>query len=144
MQSQLRYDSKYRYEAIKNEIDFNCKSLVDIGCSDGYFIKRFLQDGGGEAVGIDVFDDSFPGVYKDISLIPNKIYDICFYLDLHYHMGINYFPWIKEHVRTLFVSPSGSSNNKEMENDIMNYFGNAKFIINTAYANRNIYKVIVQ
>lgn len=141
---QYRSDCRERYESIKAIEDFNGKSLVDIGCANGYFMAMFLDDGGSVAVGVDPDNQyNYPGTTRDISDIIGK-FDYCFYLDLHYHNGINYFPWIKKHARILYVAPSGCGKNKELEEDLQKEFGNFEFVSNSAYANRNIYKVIVQ
>lgn len=140
---QYRSDCCERYDSIKNLESFEGKTLIDIGCYNGYFMARFLEDGGSIAVGVEPDTEfNYPGTKRDISEV-SGVFDYCFYLDLHYHKDINYFQWIKEHTSILFISPSGSGRNKDLEDDIDNEFGNFQFVSNSAYANRNIYKVIV-
>lgn len=140
----LRSDCAERYEAMREIIPFSGKSLIDIGCSNGYFMDRFREDGGLYAIGVDP-DEQYKRV--DIVRSINDVsgpFDICFYLDLHYHNEIDYFPWIRENVIDLFVAPSGCGNNKRLEMDLIGLFGNFTYVVNTAYANRNIYHVRVR
>lgn len=139
--SPLRSDCLERYDSIAYGNDFTNLTLIDIGCANGYFMSRFLSSGGFLATGIEPnLEYSGDGIVRSLEQVEGH-FDICFYLDLHYHSGINYFPWIKEHVRTMYISPSGSGNNKRLEEDLITEFGNFEFISNSAYANRNIYKV---
>lgn len=139
----LRKDSHERYESIREVCDFKGKTLIDIGCCNGYFMARFLNDGGSKAVGVEPSRECLaPELHKTIYSVSGK-FDICFYLDLHFHEGINYLPWIKENVDILFVAPSGFRRNEDLERDLNDYFGNFSFVSSSGYANRNIYKVIV-
>ncbi|MBX4189769.1 DUF1698 domain-containing protein [Candidatus Parcubacteria bacterium] len=140
-----RADCGERYQSVMADYGvFLNHSLIDIGCSNGYFMARFVTDGGGKAVGVEP-DEKFNHelIVRSIKDVEGN-FDICFYLDLHYHNGINYFPWIKERVSTLFVAPSGVGNNDRLEEDLTKEFGNHEFISRSNYANRNIYKVRVK
>jgi hypothetical protein len=138
-----RSDCEERYEAIKTAYDFKDKSVIDIGCANGYFLLRFLEDGAKSLCGIEP-DEQYAEefILRNISKT-NDHYDVCLYLDLHYHNSIDYLSWIKSHCDVAFIAPSGVGNNKKLEEDLIKEFGNFEFIINTAYANRNIYKVII-
>lgn len=136
-----RSDCAERYESIRFVSDFKGKSLVDIGCANGYFISRFLNDGGASAIGVEP-DEQYKAdfIVRDIKDVIGT-FDFCFYLDLHYHNGINYFPWIKQHARTIFIAPSVVGNNQRLQQDIFEFFGNFEFISKSAYADRSIYRV---
>ncbi len=151
----VRDDYAERYDSIvKSYGSFAGKSLIDIGCSEGYFVKRFLDDGGVKAIGVEPntkYNESF--IVRNISEVYG-IFNVCLYLDLHYHTYegisgfelnyINYFPWIKNNCGTLFVAPSGVGNNDKLEHDLINTFGNCEFVSRSSYANRNIYKVRIK
>lgn len=139
---QLRSDCGERYESIIKNCKTGFGSVVDIGCSNGYFMARFINDGADVVVGVDP-DEQYksPNIFRSISDVSGE-FDVCLYLDLHYHDGIDYFPWIKKHAKIAFISPSGVGNNKRIEIDLEKEFGNFEFISKSAYADRNIYKVV--
>lgn len=140
---EYRTDCKERFDAIRRSYDFTGKTVIDIGCANGYFLARCLEEGAKDVVGVEP-DEQYkqPFIVRDIKQVnTSRKWDVCFYLDLHYHNGIDYFPWIKKNVKLLFVAASGSGNNSRLQDDLMREFSNHEFVINTAYANRNTYRV---
>lgn len=153
---EYREDLRKRFQMIKEHIPIlTGKSIIDIGCANGWFPIMFLKEGMSEGVGIETqeslieeanFNSKQENVnfkcVNDISLINGKKFDYCLYLDLHFHSH-NYLPWIKEHCRTLFVSPAqDSSRNIQLEHELVNYFGGYELIGDTGYNGRNLYRVI--
>jgi hypothetical protein len=137
-----RPDCAERYESIKAVCDFKGKSLVDIGCATGYFAVRFLNDGGASVVGVEPdtqYNENF--IVRDIKDVIG-IFDLCFYLDLHYHNEINYLPWIASHARMAFIAASGVDNNQRLQEELFQIFGNFEFVSKSSYAQRSIYKVV--
>lgn len=140
---EYRPDLAERFDLIAANQDFFGKSVIDIGCANGYFLARLMEVGALSVVGIEP-DEQYKGdwIFRTIGDITSS-YDICLYLDLHYHDGINYFPWIKSNAKVLFVSASGAGNNKRLEDDLMATFGNYRNLGASTYAHRNLYKVSI-
>jgi len=148
-------NSLIRYNAIKNVLgDIKGKSLVDIGCENGYFSAKFLNDGGGSAVGVEPNEQcrklcdsiNIPNfnVVDNIDKV-NGRFDFCFYLSLHYHEGIDYLPWIKKHCSVVFAETSGNpkisdSRNYLFQKELQEYFLNVEEVCFTPYANRKVFK----
>lgn len=145
-------NSLIRLRLIRSHIpDFLGMTLVDIGCEEGFFCEAFLKYGGKSAHGIEINDGSI-AICNSLNLdnfivskeLPDKEFDICFYLSLHFHNGIDYLKWCKEHSKILFVETSGNpeaSNalNFKLFNDLKNYYKNIKELGMTSYANRMMY-----
>lgn len=150
--AQYRPDCAQRWREIKKFMgDISGKSLVDIGCCNGFFCEQFLLDGGKSADGIDT--DS--GRRAEAGAIQHKgmrvldslekaedNYDFCLFLDLQYHDGIDYLQWCKEHAKISFISTSGDGelNNQRLRNDLIQIFKTVEQVAQTQYANRMIYK----
>jgi len=146
-----REDCQHRFNEMRKTMgDLNGKTLIDIGCDKGYFMARFLKDGGKSAIGVeplqehlDSFKESGLNAVPDINQVStdNK-FDFCFYLDLHYHQGINYLPWCKENAVVTYASTSGdgNKNNQIFLAELGNYFNKIEFVTLTSWANREIYR----
>lgn len=148
-------NSQVRYNKIKDSVSsFKGKTLLDIGCENGYFCAKFLGDGGKSAVGVEINEDSRRKcealqltnltILKDISEVTGK-FDFCFYLSLHYHNDINYLPKIKGKCKVLFAETSGSptvssSRNDKFQLELKEYFDNVEEVCFTDYANRKVFK----
>ena len=155
-----RSDLNERWTAIKKSLgDFTGKSLIDIGCHNGWFSINFILDGGGSATGVEK-NPEFPGWIKencekykvDVKAL-NSIeglgkFDICLYLDLHYDScvdGYDYLHWIKEHCKVLFTAAAGhGSYNEPYKKLLKEMFGNVTEIITTSYDNRTTYRVDIE
>lgn len=145
-------NSKTRWDMIMNELgDVKGKTLVDIGCESGYFCEAFIRNGGASAHGVEIADE-FISNCKSLNLpnftvtkeLPDKDFDICFYLSLHYHEGIDYLNWCRKHSMILFIETSGnptvtSSYNNRLKIDLCKIYDNVKELGITEYAGRMMY-----
>jgi len=122
--------------------------MVDIGCHNGYFMDKFLREGGAEALGVEPNEELRQFVQQcgmkvaaDISQVQGK-FDFCLYLDLHYHDGIDYLDWCLEHAKTVFIAPSGDGNATSVRlfNELSEKVGRFSAVLRTPYANRMIFK----
>lgn len=136
-------------EILKHCGDVSNKSLIDIGCHNGFFMGKFLEAGGLRALGIEPMHDAYSeargfglDVLQNIEDVKES-FDICFYLDLHFHSGINYLPWIKENgIKLSFISASGygKDNNSRMKDALDIIYPSVEKIYQNAYADRAIFK----
>lgn len=145
-------NSKTRWNMIRDQIVyFEGKTLIDIGCENGYFCEAFLKEGGNSAHGVEV-DDKFITNCNALQLknftiskeLPDKEFDICFYLSLHFHDGIDYLDWCKNHSKMLFVETSGNpsttgSYNIKLKEQLIKLYDNVKELGITEYAGRMLY-----
>jgi hypothetical protein len=114
-----RNDCEERYQAIKDNYgDFQNKSLIDICCANGFFLFRFMQDGGRLAKGIEIRRElvnfvNILAIEKNMDIHCNThlnglnklTFDIGIYLDTHYAPGTqDYLKWLAEHTKVLFTS----------------------------------------
>lgn len=118
--SAKRIDSKDRYNKIKESYgDFTGKTLIDFGCAEGFFMWRFIQDGGFKAHGIEVDETKVCFINKlalskklrvsaDIQL-SDGFSDIGIYLDLYgdSQISVSVLDALIYQCQTLFVSRSG-------------------------------------
>lgn len=147
-----RNDCEIRYKAIKSYYgDFNGKTLIDIGCSNGYMGFRFLQDGGKSVYGVELdancrkiitkiaLDKSLD--FKTSEFCSEGQYDIGLYLDLHFHgnIGDSYIHFLKNNCAVSFIAPSGAGRNEDMEEVLKKYF-KSHVAIHKGFSNRNIYR----
>lgn len=133
------------------------KTLLDFGCAEGYFMFRFMQDGGLFALGVETNDerrrfinsladaknlnvlaqDKFIPAYNHASR-----FDIGIYLDL-WGDGQELPPLKTFHdcVETLFVSPcrNGEEYNPKLESALNDLFRSVKQI-HKGYENRAIFR----
>lgn len=112
--------------------------MIEIGCANGYFPFRFIQDGGARVFGVErdkdlrqlandlakQFKMDFSAVSAIKELLQRDRYDIGLYLELHYHEGINCLPWLAAHVDMLFCSPAGDGNkhNEPFYDELKRFF----------------------
>ena len=122
--SSSREDSKLRYKAIKDSYgSFSGKTMLDFGCAEGYFMFKFIQDGGRYAVGIEINDPcrKFVNELADYKLesvfctneFPDESFDIGLYLDLYGHSSN--LPTILQfysQCETLYISCSGDGDER--------------------------------
>ena len=151
-----RTDCGKRYQVIKDNYgDFKDKTLIDICCANGYFMFRFMQDGGKLAKGIEIRREivNFVNVlaieknmdiFCDIHLNGLKdIFDIGIYLDTHFAIGTeHYLEWLSKHTKTLFTSSThkeSGNTNKEYEGELRKLFKSV-LAIYTGFAGRTIFK----
>lgn len=117
--SPSRNDCYERWGIIKSHIgELGGKTLLDVGCANGFFPFKFVQDGGESAVGVEIdkvstdFVNYMANRYdlnvKCLNAIPERKFDVGLYLDLHFHEGIDYLPVVKQLCNLVFVSPSGN------------------------------------
>lgn len=145
-------NSEVRWKMISDEIkNFNGKTLVDIGCEYGWFSEKFLMSGGKSAHGIEI-NDEFRSSCDNLNLknlitskeLPSKQFDICFYLSLHFHNGIDYLQWCKDHSKMLFIETSGNpsttgSYNNKLKDQLVKLYKNVKELGITDYAGRILF-----
>lgn len=114
-----REDCEERYQTIKqNYSSFVGKTLIDICCANGFFLFRFMQDGGRLARGIEIRREivdfvNILAIDKNMDVICNihlnglkdNTFDIGIYLDTHYVPGTqDYLEWLSKHTKILFTS----------------------------------------
>jgi len=149
-----RNDCEARWQAIRKEIGpLPYKSLIDIGCANGYFLFRFMQDGGYRAHGVEPNEAQKSFVneiskeknlnvkcFSNIKEVKGR-YAVGLYLDLHFHEGINYLDWLKENVDIMFASPSGDGNftTKKLHSELCEIYKNVVPIYN-GFSGRITYK----
>lgn len=147
-----RTDCSTRWYAIKDHLgDIQGKTLVDIGCANGYFGFKFLQAGGEFVNGVEIDTEIVDFVNKlakdnnmnfECTTQPtDNNFDFCLYLDLHYHDGLNFLRYIKNHSKVAFISPSGdgNKNSPRLEEALKELY---LFVepIYTGFENRTIFK----
>jgi hypothetical protein len=97
-----------RFNAIRNSYDghFCDKTLVDIGCHDGWFGREFIRRGGKRFIGIDT-DPVYPEFNIDFKDVIHLRFDVGFYLNLHYHGTttlLGYVEWLSTNCKTVYTS----------------------------------------
>lgn len=129
--------------------DLHGKTLVDIGCFNGYFCEKFLEHGGEKAVGVEIDIErvkecsSIPHTgFSVVPALPEGKFDFCFFLDLQYHERIDLLQWCKDHAKVSFISPSGSGGrmNPRLRADLLQIFKTVTQVGVTSWADRMIYK----
>lgn len=157
--SRPRKDCEMRYQLVKrfllmHGLSLANLSMVDIGCANGYFSFRFLQEGGKEVVGVEkdqemrelavALGKEFKLAFQAVPMLKDldqyRTFDVGLYYDLHYHEGINALPWIAPRVKVLFASCSGDGNakNASMFEDLKNFYSDVKQV-GISIANRAIF-----
>lgn len=150
-----RKDSEERFIKIYTSYEYFCgKSLIDIGCANGYFLFRFIQEGGqfAEGVEVDLNHVNFINlIAKEEGLnviasneLPNKKFDIGLFLDFYHpdDSSVKDYPdYIGKNCLTAFVSSSNNSggNNKDLAKIMNKYYKNVQSI-HTGFQDREIYK----
>lgn len=154
-----RLDCAERYEVIRYHMEDGIKNndLLDVGCANGYFCFRFLQDGGSGVTGVEIDtktaefveelakskDMNFK-VYKDFNdeALNSKIHRYAFYLDTHFHEGTKgYLERLKNLAKTAFISPSGMNGkyNESLRLHLKELYSSVESIY-TGFENRTIFK----
>lgn len=149
-----RMDSYERYNVIKNDYgSFSDKTLIDIASANGFFVFRFLQDGGKEATAVeankqyvDFINEMAIGhglnakayYYKDY---PVKHFDIGIYLDTHYAEETESYPtYLRDNVDVIYTSCADGATESKKYKDLLNgYFLNV-IPLYTGFQERVIYK----
>lgn len=147
-----RQDCDERYVAIKEHMgDVKGKTMLDIGCANGYFCSRFLEDGGAKAVGVDT-DPTCVRECAQLELTNFEVFrhilevrdnfDFCLFLDLQFHENLDYIDFCRAHGKTCFISPSGDGarTNDRLRAVLDKAFKSVVPVIMTTYANRMTYK----
>lgn len=147
-------DCEERWQSIRQTLNPHSKTLVDLGCANGFFMFRFLQDGGLRATGLEIDSDICDFVnqlaisnimnidcYRFMQDIDESCFDVGFYLDLHYHDGINFLPWIKSHTEVLYASCSGDGevNTPRFLIELKALYKNVTPLVNN-YNNRTMFR----
>lgn len=152
-----RTDCEERYQVIKNNYgDFKNKSLIDICCANGYFLFRFMQDGGKLAKGIEIRREianfiNILAIEKNMDISCNihlnglgtHKFDIGIYLDTHYAPGTEYYlEWLSKHAKVLFTSCAIKEKdfNAEYEELLTKIYGKPPINIYQGFAGRTIFK----
>lgn len=156
--AEYRPDCGMRLRAILATMgDLKGKSLIDIGCANGFFSHGFLISGGKEAIGIEPDYDwrkaansfnnkaSFEAFELFSELKPRK-FDFALYMDIHYHLDKQesdaYLKFLSENVKVSYISCSGdgANNNQRILKDMNEIFAKVEGVIDTPYANRMIFR----
>ena len=158
-----RKDCKERYQIIKNDYgDFKNKTLIDICCANGYFLFKFMQDGGKLARGIEIRREivnfvNLLAIEKEMDVscnfhlngLKNLKFDIGIYLDTHYAPGTEgYLEWLHKHTKVLYTScasgEDGISRNEEYKKLLSGIYQNDPIFICEGFMGRIIYKCELQ
>ena len=130
------------------------RTLVDIGCANGYFGFRFIQDGGASVRGVDTDRERVDFVNElaqqkkinfncDTYVAGYANFDYGIFLDTIYHDRVSeqYLDYLKENCKTVFVSPSGQGGvyNERLKQDLLKRFSYAMPIYQ-GFESRVIYK----
>jgi len=114
-----RTDCEERYIVIHKYIDYKDETLIDIGCANGYFCFRFLDNGGLMARGVEILQDyinlcntlaNIEGVdFKCTHDLPQENFDVGLYLDTYgSDSDDKYLEYLQSscfsHVKKLFTS----------------------------------------
>lgn len=145
-------NSIVRWKMIREQLPhLDGYSLVDIGCEEGFFCQKFLEAGGGSAYGVEIDEGKISLCtclmlenFTVAEMLPEKQFDICFYLSLHFHEGIDYLQWCKDHSKMLFVETSGNPDdtkilNVKLKEQLVKLYENVKELGITEYAGRMLY-----
>ncbi len=150
-----RKDCELRWQAIRKHLALPSEalSMADVGCANGFFGFRFLQEGGGSVVGVErdaEFKDFINVVAERKNLkftCVQRLVDICgtfgvcLYLDLHYHEGTQgYLEAVRALAPVAFISPSGIQQyDKRLQDELRGMYKNVELIYEGEYG-RNIYR----
>jgi len=122
-------NNEKRIEDMKlDEIDFKGKTVLDVGCSEGFFCRYAIDKGAKRVTGIDlqgvvkpVEELTYYLGYNNIDYIgcdlnkdiPDiKIHDIVFFFSMVQHIGLP--DWVKKRTRDLLVF-EGNGKNRDIE-----------------------------
>lgn len=108
------------------------KSVLDIGCNLGWFVRKSLEEGAGYAHGWD-FDEPVlqaahklgPGAYQPFNLdkdeLPDQHYDVIFALSVLQHLQNpdRVFDWIMSHSKTAYIELPPRFVTERMARDIL-------------------------
>jgi len=123
--------TQHRIEAMKlDKIDFNGKSVLDLGCATGGFCRYASDRGAGDVLGIDFEDvagtDTREAAYleawelgyfdiefdmQDLRKYKPKLADLTFFCSMAYHIGIP--DWLGEITNELLIFEENSKGFKE-------------------------------
>ena len=148
-----RGDCGKRYNQIFDMYgDVKDKSLIDICCSNGYFMFRFLQEGGKSAYGVEQNKDEVNfinnlAIEKDLQVqagyrVREGKYDVGLYLDTHYHGTTKedgYLEFLRDNVSVVYTSSSQAGRDHQFKMLLNNMFKSVKFVC-TGRANRSVYE----
>jgi len=146
-----RPDSADRYLSIFNSIP-KCNSLIDICCSNGYFLFRFIKEGGKRAIGIEINDAYIDFINnlareKNITILCTRELnkyklDVGIYLDTYdfdNQEKFKYIEYLRNNCKYSFVSTCDSFRNQELRNKLLGEFKVVEEIYK-GYQDRIIYK----
>ncbi len=137
-----RHDCEDRYSVIKAHYgEFKEKTMIDIGCANGYFGWRFLQDGGRSCVGVDNDMNEVDFINdlaktKNVDFIGSNVlidgqYDVGVFLDLYYHQKTEecgFLEFLAKNCTKVFTSCCRGNRNKDYAEELKKHFSNVKHI----------------
>lgn len=153
-QYQYRPDCLTRWKTIHTSMgDLSGKSMVDIGCANGFFCEMFLKNGGNLSHGVEVNGElreeskNIPydgySVYENIKEL-DGVYDFALFLDLYFDSSVNeeYLHWLRQHAKISFIAPSGDGrkNNQRLYDELIKIGYMVTPLEQTEYAHRMIYR----
>jgi len=138
-------DNDQRVKEMKlKDIDFKKKSVIDVGCAGGYFLRYAKDNGAKEVLGVDTPDTVEAAFiannelgYWDIDYrnrdltqpytADDKVFDIAFFLSMNFHVPI---PDVVKKAKTvIYEDNSKDSRHKEqIQDEWKQWFKNIKFI----------------
>lgn len=153
MPPQYRSDCAIRLDKIISKMgSVKGRTLIDIGCANGYFVAGFI-DKGANAIGVERDEENMAlakahgiEVYKDLSEVSHLKFHYGLFLDLYFHSQESdaYLGWLKENCEVSFISPSGDGerNNMRLAEILMENFKSVELVYKTPYENRMIFKCV--
>lgn len=122
-------DDRVKYMAL-DKIDFTDKTVLDVGCSGGFFIRYALLNGAKRGFGIDIDPKVIKGAFNVCNLMGlfnmdfqvldvtkdklDGMFDITFFLSMNYH--VDYPSWILEATKELMIFEDNSKTNRNERN----------------------------
>lgn len=153
LKEHVRGDCETRFRAIKEHVDFIGKSVLDMGCAEGYFGFSAILCGAEHVTFVDndkeclkvvnttALDQHFISkIQTKTEINSGKYFDVVICLDLWPHADVAHPRHFKD-AEILIISPSGNGTetNPRLVKELSDYF---KFVkpIHSGYQNRIIFK----
>ena len=148
-----RSDCEYRYKHIFDDYgDVKGDTLIDICCASGYFLFKFVQDGGWLAYGVEEDSSTVDYINKTAmeedmlvragTKLDGKEYDVGIYLDTHYHGSTvedGYLEFLKDNVGVAYISCCRGGRDTNFVNLLKSMWGEVKYICDSK-AGRKVYR----
>lgn len=150
--------TEQRYRELQLEkVNFQGKTVLDIGCAGGSFLRYATNKGASRCVGVDEDKAELEAAFHVANMLGqfntdfihldvtkdkiDGVFDITFFLSLNYHVG--YPSWIMEATKELLIFEDNgkeSRNGEKPEETISKRFGRVEYVGKaTDHGNKPIY-----